>query len=138
MALFTVDLLGQVPPFFEVISFLISHCLHTYADISTGCHLGVSLPLSRHRKFAMIKLSHITVSPTSFSQHNSRLVAYFFGPELQKQTTFMKKYCNRSTYCSVPLCIAAKGLHGEVYIRHRKPHDTVDDCKVYIETRANA
>ena len=88
---------------------------------------------------ATIKLSHIrpTVSPTSFRQQPSRLVAYFFGPELQIQTTFMKKYCNRFTYCSVPLCVAAKGLHCEVFIRHRKPHDTVDDSKVYIQTRAN-
>ena len=87
---------------------------------------------------ATIKLSHITVSPTSFRQQINRLVAYFFGPELQRQTIFMNKYCNRSTsYCSVPLCIAAKGFHCEVYIRHRKPHNTVDDSKVYIHTRAN-
>ena len=86
---------------------------------------------------ATIKVSHITVSPTSFRLQISRLVAYFFGPELQRQTTFMRKYCNRSTYCSIPLCIAAKGLNCEVYIRHRKPHDTIDDSKVYIQTCAN-
>jgi hypothetical protein len=49
VALFTADLLGQVPPF-EVISFLISHCLHSYEDMPTGCHLDASLPLSSRQQ----------------------------------------------------------------------------------------